>query len=182
MLLRQKPGSSLNRTSGAIQRKRIYLFSILQNIFVLLTILSLTLYSAILKERFILDIIIHGMMFGLFPFLAGFALCGEINAFGFSASLLMMIICCEALILHQVGDYNIDLGNSKTTVVKIGLKKGWQLLAIFVILSIMNLGVIAYIFDTSMLPTFCVFIYLIAYPTYKGSSSKNRGRGRGRER
>jgi 4-hydroxybenzoate polyprenyltransferase len=157
-------------------------------LFTLMSILFLTLYSAKyirFKERFFVDIISHGMMSGLFPFLAGFTLAGGnlmlFSSTGLVVPLLFMVIGCEALITHQINDYREDLGNSDTTVVRIGLKNGWILLILFVVLSLINLEIIFYYFDigaaispelitdlfnVGIVIYICAFTYLVAYPIY----------------
>ena len=140
-------------------------------LFTLLCISLLTLYSINkyirLKERFIVDIITHGMMFGLFPFLAGFTLAGgDLNTLTLLAASLFMIIGCEALLTHQINDYGEDFGNSSTTVVRVGLKRGWAMLVFFVLLSIVNLELIVHCSDIGMLLHGGAFAYLIAYPLY----------------
>ncbi len=139
-------------------------------LFTVLSISFLTLYSVEyirLKERFIVDIITHGLMFGLFPFLAGFTLAGgDLNTLTVLVASLFMIIGCEALLTHQITDYGEDFGNSSTTVVRVGLKKGWALLGFFVLLSIVNLELIAHCSDIGMMIHGGAFAYLIAYPLY----------------
>lgn len=139
-------------------------------LFTLLSIAFFTLYSAKyirLKERFIVDIITHGLMFGLFPFLAGFTLAGgNLNTLILLVASLFMIIGCGALLTHQINDYEEDFGNSSTTVVRVGLKSGWALLLFFVLLSIANLELIAHSSDIGMIFHGGAFAYLIAYPLY----------------
>jgi 4-hydroxybenzoate polyprenyltransferase len=139
-------------------------------LFTLLSIAFLTLYSIKyirLKERFIVDIITHGMMFGLFPFLAGFTLAGgDLNTLTLLLASMFMIIGCEALLTHQINDYEEDLGNSSTTVVRVGLNGGWAMLCFFILLSIVNLELIAHCSDIGMVFYGGVFAYLIAYPIY----------------
>jgi len=139
-------------------------------LFTVLSISFLTLYSVKyirLKERFIIDIITHGMMFGLFPFLAGFTLAGgNLNTLTLLIASLFMIIACEALLTHQINDYGEDFGISSTTVVRVGLKRGWTMLVLFVLLSIVILELIAYCSDIGMMLHGGAFAYLIAYPLY----------------
>jgi len=139
-------------------------------LFTLLSIAFLTLYSIKyirLKERFIADIITHGMMFGLFPFLAGFTLAGgDLNTLTLLLASLFMILGCGALLTHQINDYEEDLGISSTTVARVGLKSGWTLLLSFVLLAIANLELIAHCSDIGMLFHGGAFAYLIAYPLY----------------
>ena len=77
-----------------------------------------------------------------------------------------MIIGCEALLTHQINDYGEDFGNSSTTVVRVGQKRGWTMLALFVLLSIVNLELIAYCYDIGLMLHGGAFAYLIAYPLY----------------
>ena len=140
-------------------------------LFTVLSISFLTLYSINkyirLKERFIVDIITHGLMFGLLPFLAGFTLAGgNLNTLTLLVASLFMIIGCEALLTHQINDYGEDFGNSSTTVVRVGLKRGWAMLVFFVLLSIVNLELIVHCSDIGMLLHGGAFAYLIAYPLY----------------
>jgi len=139
-------------------------------LFTLLSIALLTLYSIKyirLKERFIVDIITHGVMFGLFPFLAGFTLAGgDLTPLTLLIASLFMILGCGALLTHQINDYEEDFGNSSTTVVRVGLKRGWALLLFFVLLSIANLELIAYCSNIGMIFHGGAFAYLIAYPLY----------------
>ena len=53
-----------------------------------------------------------------------------------SLCLLFTCIGCIALLVHQIGDYNQDRGHSSTTVVQIGKKKGWILLAVLFLISL----------------------------------------------
>jgi len=139
-------------------------------LFTLLSISFLTLYSVKyirLKERFIVDIITHGLMFGLFPFLAGFTLAGgKISTLILLVASLFMILCCVSLLTHQINDYSEDFGNSSTTVVRVGQKRGWTMLVLFILLSIVNLELIAYCSDIGMMLHEGAFAYLIAYPLY----------------
>lgn len=139
-------------------------------LFTLLCISLLTLYSVNhirLKERFIVDILTHGLMFGLFPVLAGFTLAGgDLNTHILLIAALFMIIGCESLLTHQINDYEEDLGYSSTTVVKVGLKKGWVLLASVVLLSIAILELIVHYFDIGLVLHSAAVAYLIAYPFY----------------
>ena len=141
-------------------------------LFTLLSISLLTLYSVNrirLKERFIVDILTHGLMFGLFPVLAGFTLAGgdlNLNTHILLIAALFMIIGCESLLTHQINDYEEDLGYSSTTVVKVGLKKGWVLLASAVLLSIAILELIVHYSDIGLVLHSAAVAYLIAYPFY----------------
>jgi 4-hydroxybenzoate polyprenyltransferase len=139
-------------------------------LFTLLSISLLTLYSIKyirLKERFIVDIISHGMMFGLFPFLAGFTLAGgDVNTLTLLIASLFMIIGSVSLFTHQINDYDEDFGNSSTTVVRVGLKSGWALLLFFVLLAIADLELIAHCSDIGVMLHSGAFAYLIAYPLY----------------
>lgn len=147
-----------------------YFLSVSGFLFTLSSILLLTLYSerkVRLKERYFLDIITHGMMFGLFPFLAGFTLAGgKVNIQIILISLLFMIIGCEALLTHQINDYREDLGNSDTTVVRVGIRNGWVILIVLVILSILSLWLIDYCYKIDPLISAGAFACLLAYPIY----------------
>lgn len=98
-------------------------------IFVLLSLFSSTLYSVRyirLKERTGIDIVTHGLMFGLFPFLAGVTLAGGVINFPLVLiGILFGILGCGVLLFHQINDYENDLGNTQTTVIKIGKRNSY---------------------------------------------------------
>jgi 4-hydroxybenzoate polyprenyltransferase len=104
-------------------------FNFVGFLFVGLSIITSTLYSIKrirLKEKTGIDIISHGLMFGFFPFLAGVTLAGGIiNLYILSIGFLFFLINCSALLSHQVKDYDQDLGNTKNTTTRIGLKIGF---------------------------------------------------------
>jgi 4-hydroxybenzoate polyprenyltransferase len=136
---------------------------------VLLNLLLFTAYSAgiRLKERFALDIITHGLMFGAVPFLAGFALSkGSIPPEILLVSSLPFILGAEALIAHQVVEYEEDVLSTRTTVTLIGRRNGLLLLGSAAVVSIVLLMFIA---GTEPLPTWAVTAlgwYLLVYPAY----------------
>lgn len=98
-------------------------------VFVGLSVITSTLYSIKhirLKEKTGADIISHGLMFGFLPFLAGVTLAGGIIDFYIlSIGFLFFLINCNALLSHQVIDYDQDLGNTKNTTTRIGRKMGF---------------------------------------------------------
>lgn len=136
---------------------------------VLLNILLFTAYSGLvrLKEKFILDIITHGLMFGAVPFLAGFALSkGSISSEILLISSLPFILAAEALIAHQIVEYEEDLLSTKTTITIIGKKNGLALLAAAAAISI---GLLIFITGIEPLPFWALIAlgwYLLAYPAY----------------
>lgn len=139
----------------------------------LLCVITLTLYSATparLKDRFAADIICHGLMFGGLPFLAGFALAGGVLPLVVSlpaaAALVCTFICCEALIAHEITDYEEDVGTTYTTVVGIGLRNGMVLLGVTTVLSLVAFGLTAWYFATPMALNAIIMLFLIAYPLY----------------
>ena len=104
-------------------------------VFVGLSIITSTLYSIKhirLKEKTGIDIVSHGLMFGFFPFLAGVTLSGGIIDFRFLFfGLLFLLLNCNALLSHQIIDYEEDLGNTKNTVTRIGRKMSFIFLIFF---------------------------------------------------
>jgi len=139
----------------------------------LLCILALTLYSAKpvrLKGRYFIDIITPGVMFGGLPFLAGFALAGGTDFLSLqlpvAIAVLCSIVCCEALILHQIQDYQEDLIGSYTTVVRIGQRKGWLLLALAVLVSLMILELTAHYSRIGWYLHLAIVALLVLYPLY----------------
>ena len=95
-------------------------------IFVALSVITSTLYSIKhirFKEKSGIDLATHGLMFGLFPFLAGAILAGgSINFPLLFIGFLFFLVNCSALLSHQIIDYEEDLGNTKNTAIKIGRK------------------------------------------------------------
>lgn len=105
-----------------------------------------SVYPFRLKERYLLDLISHGLMFGALLFLIGYTLPDPavplLSAPAVSLALLFTFIGCMALLVHQIGDYNHDHGHSATTVVQIGKKRGWILLMAFFVLSLGTLAAV----------------------------------------
>jgi 4-hydroxybenzoate polyprenyltransferase len=136
---------------------------------VLLNILLFTAYSGgiRLKERVVLDIFTHGLMFGAVPFLAGFILCnGNIYPETLLMTLLLFILGGEALMAHQVIEYEEDLKSTRTTVIVIGQRNGLLILGFLAVISEVLLFFVA---STKLLPFWVLAAlswYLIAYPAY----------------
>jgi 4-hydroxybenzoate polyprenyltransferase len=139
---------------------------------VVLNIILFTVYSGIirLKERPVLDIINHGLMFGAVPFLAGFALCAgsiPLNVLFLAAPLF--ILGAEALIAHQIMEYEEDMKSTRTTITMIGQRNGLLLLGLLVIISIGALFFVNSMRQQLPLPIWAVAgfgWYLLAYPAY----------------
>jgi 4-hydroxybenzoate polyprenyltransferase len=136
---------------------------------VLLNIILFTVYSGIirLKERIVLDLINHGLMFGAVPFLAGYALCaGSISPNVLSMAAPIFILGSEALMAHQIVDYEEDIASTRTTITMIGQKRGLLLLGLLAFIS-----VVALLFANNIepLPFWAVAgfgWYLLVYPAY----------------
>lgn len=139
-------------------------------LFVVINLLLLTAYSASrirLKERYLLDAVSHGLMFGAIPFLTGFLLCGGDPSRGtILISLIFFIVGCEALIAHQIVDYAEDLGSTTTTVTRIGEKNGLLMLGGLAALSLVFAFAAARLYQISMAVAAASALYLMAYPTY----------------
>ncbi|MDY6958479.1 MAG: UbiA prenyltransferase family protein [Halobacteriota archaeon] len=139
-------------------------------IFTSLSIVMYTLYSeehVRLKEIYLVDVIVHGGMTGVFPFLAGFTLAGgKINMQIAPIIFLFMALGSEALLTHQINDYRVDMGNTMTTVVRSGRRNGWILLAFFTVLSIVSLIISNIFFNFPLILTMVAFAYLVIYPIY----------------
>jgi 4-hydroxybenzoate polyprenyltransferase len=129
----------------------------------------LTLYSGVLrlKEVPIADIITHGLMFGAIPLAAGAVLAGgEVSAQLIAASGIAFLLGCEALVAHQVIDYEEDLGNTRTTVTMIGQRRGLILLAAISFGSVVLFIIIC---SGSSIPAVLAGFglwFLLAYPVY----------------
>lgn len=139
-------------------------------LFVVINLLLLTAYSASrirLKERYLLDAISHGLMFGALPFLSGFLLSGGEPSRGtILISLVFFILGCEALIAHQIVDYAEDLGSTTTTVTRIGEKNGLLMLGGLLVLSLAFAFAAARLYQVSLAVAAASALYLMAYPTY----------------
>ncbi len=139
---------------------------------VVLNIFLFTVYSGVvrLKERAALDMIIHGLMFGAVPFLGGFALCsGRISPNIFSLALPLFILCAEALIAHQIVEYEEDMKSTKTTITMIGQRNGLLLLGLLAMISVGALFFAKSMPQQLPLPTWAVVgfgWYLLIYPAY----------------
>lgn len=136
---------------------------------VLLNLMLFTAYSGgiRLKERFALDIITHGLMFGAVPFLAGFALSnGIIPPEILLASSLPFILGAEALIAHQVVEYEEDVLSTRTTVTFIGRRNGLLLLGFAAVFSVALLMFMAGTKPLSFWAVTALGWYLLAYPAY----------------
>ncbi|WOX56222.1 MULTISPECIES: UbiA prenyltransferase family protein [unclassified Methanoculleus] len=142
-------------------------------IFILLCLIALTLYSAPpirFKDRFAADIVCHGVMFGGLPFLAGYTLAGgaiaEFLSLPIASALVCTLLCCEALIIHEILDYHDDLGTTRTTIVGIGLRNGVFLLGITAVLSVVAFELISWWFAIDVGATAVMVTFLIGYPIY----------------
>jgi 4-hydroxybenzoate polyprenyltransferase len=142
-------------------------------VFTLLCLIALTLYSATpvrLKDWFAGDIICHGVMFGGLPFLAGYTLAGggipQLISLPAASALICTLICCEALIAHEIQDYHEDLGTTYTTVVSIGRKNGVLLLGITGVFSVLILELMSWWFIVDVAVNAAILSFLLAYPLY----------------
>jgi len=143
------------------------------SVFILLCLIALTLYSAPplrFKDRFAADIICHGVMFGGLPFLAGYILAGgaitELLSFPVASALICTLLCCEALIVHEILDYHDDLETTYTTVVGIGLRNGCLLLGATAVLSVVAFAPISWWFAIDVAATAAIGSFLLGYPVY----------------
>jgi 4-hydroxybenzoate polyprenyltransferase len=102
-----------------------------------------------LKERYLLDLVTHGIMAGPMLFLVGYTLAApEVSLLSASVvSIIVLFTCigCMALLVHQISDYEEDRGHSTTTVVQIGKKRGWALLAALFGVSLVCLAAVSLI-------------------------------------
>lgn len=133
-------------------------------IFVLLSIFASTVYSAKyirLKEKPGLDIIISGLMFGFFPFLAGVTLAGGgLNFPIVLVGILFMILSSTGLLAHQTVDYKQDLGNTKTFAIKIGRKMSFIFLILFITASLLCFEIICQFFIIDWRFHYFILIFL----------------------
>jgi len=156
---------------------------------ILLCLTALTLYSAPpvrLKDRFAADIACHGVMFGGLPFLAGYTLAGGaftgFPAFPMALALVCTLLCCEALIVHEILEYHDDLGTTPTTVVGIGMRNGVLLLGITAVFSVVAFGLISWWFAIGVGATAAMVTFLICYPIYCCRTFLNTAAGNGYRR
>ena len=138
--------------------------------FVLLSILASTFYSIKylrLKEKSFLDITTHGFMFGFFPFLAGVTLAGgNFNFLSVLIGILFTFITANELLIHQIVDYQDDLGNTNTTVIKIGKKMSYLSLISFFAITLLCFGIMIKYFSVGQY-LYWLFIFLLCWlPLY----------------
>jgi 4-hydroxybenzoate polyprenyltransferase len=136
---------------------------------VLLNLLLVTAYSGgpRLKDAPVLDIVTHGLMFGALPFLAGFTLArGNMTSEVLLLASLPFLLGCEALIAHQVVEYEMDIDSTKTTITGLGQRTGLLLLGVLTVASIVILLFIAPAVQLSPLALAAAGSYLLAYPVY----------------
>jgi 4-hydroxybenzoate polyprenyltransferase len=136
---------------------------------VLLNLLLVTAYSGgpRLKDVQVIDIITHGLMFGAVPFLVGFVLIhGAVTFEALLLAVLPFLLGCEALIAHQVVDYEIDLDSTRTTITGLGQRNGLLLLGILTVASLAILLFISPTVQLSPLIMAAAGLYLLAYPVY----------------
>lgn len=139
-------------------------------IFVSLSILASTFYSIKyfrLKEKSFLDITTHGFMFGFFPFLAGVILAGgNLNLLSILIGILFTFITANELLIHQIVDYQDDLGNTNTTVIKIGKKMSYVSLILFFIITLLCFGMMIRYFNVGQY-LYWLFVLLLCWlPLY----------------
>jgi len=137
----------------------------------LLCIGALTVYSAApfrFKDRFLVDILTHGLMFGGLPVLAGYALAGGrfalLDPLMAGCALIGTMVCFEALVAHQVCDYWEDMDTASTTVVHLGHRKGGILLSSMALASIAALELVALAVPLDSMLHAGVLVSLAAYP------------------
>jgi 4-hydroxybenzoate polyprenyltransferase len=136
---------------------------------VLLNILLVTVYSGgpRLKDVPVLDIVTHGLMFGAVPFLAGFVLVrGNMTSEALLLASLPFLLGCEALIAHQVMEYEMDIDSTKTTITGLGQRKGLLLLGTFAVASVMMLLLVAPVAQLPPMAMAAAGLYLLADPIY----------------
>lgn len=99
-----------------------------------------------LKERYVVDILTHGIMAGALLFFIGYTLPRpDVPIFSpgpLALAALFTGIGCMALVVHQIGDYADDFGKTTTTIVRMGKTRGWILLATLFLLSMVCLAVV----------------------------------------
>jgi 4-hydroxybenzoate polyprenyltransferase len=135
----------------------------------LVLLLAYSLQPLRLKERYIADIVTHGLMFGTFPFLIGYTLLTPgialLEVRPLALCILFTIIGFLALIVHQIYDYAEDVGCSPTTIVRIGMRHGWRIFAVFFSMALISLGVVCVLLN---LPSFMLYgsLTLFIIPIY----------------
>ena len=139
-------------------------------IFVLLSIFASTFYSIKylrLKEKSFLDITTHGLMFGFFPFLAGVTLAGgSFNFLSVLIGILFTFITANELLIHQIVDYQDDLGNTNTTVIKIGQKMSYFYLISFFVITLLCFGIMLKYFTVGRYLYWLFTLLLFWLPLY----------------
>ena len=99
-----------------------------------------------IKERYLLDILTHGIMAGALLFFIGYTLPRPdlpiLSPGPLALAALFTGIGCMALVVHQIGDYAEDVGNTTTTIIRMGKARGWILLGILFLLSMVSLAIV----------------------------------------
>jgi len=143
------------------------LISFYSLVFLGLCIITFTLYSVKrvrLKERTGIDIISHGLMFGFFPFLTGITLGGGvINIPVLFVGFLYFIVTSNALLSHQIIDYEEDLGNTENTTTRVGRKIAFVFLTVFQVVLLLCLVVMFKYFTIHWWHwwIYCLFAFLL---------------------
>jgi 4-hydroxybenzoate polyprenyltransferase len=138
-------------------------------IFTASTLLALTFYSGAglrLKDAPGIDVLTHGLMFGLLPFLAGFTLAdGVIDAPTFVLAALFTILGFEALLTHLINDYDEDAGHTTTLATRIGQRESTYLLGAMTAAALFVLALFA-IMTGVYAPAAVTAVFFTSYPTY----------------
>ena len=99
-----------------------------------------------LKERYLIDILTHGIMAGALLFFIGYTLprpdVPVLSPGPLALAALFTGIGCIALVVHQIGDYEEDCGTTMTTIVRMGKTRGWILLSLLFLLSMVCLAIV----------------------------------------
>jgi len=134
-------------------------------VFVLLSILASTLYSAKyvrFKEKPVVDIVTYGFSAGFFPFLAGITLAGgSLSLPIILMGVLFIILEAGGLLDHQITDYYQDLENTRNFAIKIGRKRSCIFLILLVVASLLCLEIILQFFTVEWWLHYSLIIFLI---------------------
>ena len=149
-----------------------WLCNLLAFLFVSCTLVLFVMYSVHpfrLKERYLIDILTHGIMAGALLFFIGYTLprpdVPVISPGPLALAALFTGIGCMALVVHQIGDYAEDSGTTMTTIVRMGKTRGWILLATLFLLSMICLAIV-HLIITLELWVFLGSLALFAIPVF----------------
>lgn len=151
--------------------------SLIGTIFVVFSLIGLLVYSIKwirLKEKKYIDLLTHGIVSVSFYLGGAFLITSTLTKEIVFESIIFLIWGSIYLISHQLEDYEEDKKASNTTIVHLGLEKGWMLLSasVFLILIITEISIWFYGLSPWLHASSLVtLVYLLKYGNFRKSRS-----------